>query len=278
MARVPAFGEGLGQVRTPAELVGQPLTRFVALAAPMSRPSAPDTALSFTAEALGAVEGASGLLMLYGPEAGPTLAVAGATGLRRLDAAATPAASWPAGTADGGALALDWNHDFRSDVAVFGPRGVRLFLQAADGSFTDQTPANEPAATADVAAAWAADVEMDGDLDLVLGIRSGPTAVLRNNGDGTWRLTSSFAAVGSARAFAWADLDGDADPDAAFLDASGSLAVLFNRQAGAFSGESVESALRPIGRVDDRRPGRRRRIRGGAARSRRGGAQREAGR
>ena len=49
LARVPAFGEGLGQVRTPAELVGQPLTRFVALAAPMSRPSAPDTALSLYA-------------------------------------------------------------------------------------------------------------------------------------------------------------------------------------------------------------------------------------
>ena len=32
------------------------------------------------------------LLTLYGPEAGPTLAVAGATGLRRLDASATPAA------------------------------------------------------------------------------------------------------------------------------------------------------------------------------------------
>ena len=114
---------------------------------------------------------------------------------------------------------------------------MRLFLQAADGSFTDQTPANEPAASADVAAAWAADVEMDGDLDLVLGVQvrsdgrcSATTATARGG------LTSSFAAVGSARAFAWADLDGDADPDAAFLDASGSLAVLFNRQAGAFSG------------------------------------------
>ena len=64
LARVPAFGEGLGQVRTPAELVGQPLTRFVALAVPMSRPSAPDTALSFTPEALGAVDGLSGLLMI----------------------------------------------------------------------------------------------------------------------------------------------------------------------------------------------------------------------
>ena len=49
----------------------------------------------------------------------------------------------------------------------------------------------------------------------------------------------------NARAFAWADLDGDADPDAAFLDAAGSLAVLFNRQAGVFSAQSVVSGLAP---------------------------------
>src|SRR5687767_2222681 len=59
LARVPAFGEGLGQVRTPAELVGQPLMRFVALAPPISRPSATDSALSFAAEAVGPVEAAS---------------------------------------------------------------------------------------------------------------------------------------------------------------------------------------------------------------------------
>ena len=93
LARVPAFGESLAQVRTPAELVGQPLTRFVALAAPMSRPSTADTALAFTAEPLGAAEGASGVVALYGPDdAGPALAAVGATGLRRLDASATTVA------------------------------------------------------------------------------------------------------------------------------------------------------------------------------------------
>jgi tetratricopeptide (TPR) repeat protein len=243
LARVPAFGEGLAQVRTPTELVGQPLTRFAALAPPMSRPSAPDLALSFAAETFGAVEGATGLVALYGPEGGPVLAAAGATSLRRVDAPASVLASWPDGTAQRGALALDWNHDFRSDVAVFGSSGLRLFLQSADGAFADQTPASEPAIPADVAAAWAADVEMDGDLDLILGVTSGPTTVLRNNGDGTWRPTTSFAAVSSARAFSWADLDGDGDPDAAFLDANGTLVVLLNRQAGVFSAEGVVSGL-----------------------------------
>jgi hypothetical protein len=243
LARVPAFGEGLAQVRTPAELVGQALTRFVALEQPVSKPSDPDAALTFAAEPLGAVAGVSALLALYGPESGPILAAAGDTELRRMDGPASPLASWPAGAASRGALTLDWNHDFRSDVAIVGPAGVRLFLQAADGTFADQTPAAVPAIPTDVTVAWAADVEMDGDLDLVLGVAAGPAAVLRNNGDGTWRPTSSFGAVSNARSFAWADLDGDGDSDAAFLDANGSLAVLRNRQAGVFDAEAVASGL-----------------------------------
>ena len=38
-------------------------------------------------------------------------------------------------------LALDWNHDFKMDLVAAGPAGVRLFLQSADGAFTDETRA-----------------------------------------------------------------------------------------------------------------------------------------
>ena len=245
LARVPAFTEGLGQIRTPAELVGPALSRFVVLASPSARPSPPDPALSFAAEPLRAVEGPAHLLVLHAAGGEPTLAAAEATGLKRLDASGTLLASWPAGTAERGATTLDWNHDFRSDVAVYGAQGLRVFVQDESGGFADQTPGGEAAAPPDVVGAWPADVEMDGDLDLVVGVASGPTGVLRNNGDGTWRLTSSLAAVADARAFAWADLDGDADPDAAFLDAAGTLRVLLNRQAGAFAAEADSGSLGP---------------------------------
>jgi hypothetical protein len=39
----------------------------------------------------------------------------------------------------------------------------------------------------------------------------------------------------NARAFAWADLDRDADPDAVFVDASGNLHIYINRQNGMFA-------------------------------------------
>ena len=82
---------------------------------------------------------------------------------------------------------------------------------------------------------WAADVEMDGDLDLVVG-RRGPEGllVLRNSGDGEWIASDGFPGVEGASQFAWADLDGDADPDAAFVDRTGRVQVFANRQAGDF--------------------------------------------
>jgi hypothetical protein len=114
---------------------------------------------------------------------------------------------------------------------------VRLWLQNENGSFEDVTSkasAGSPAACTCVGI-WPADIEMDGDLDLVLGIAEGPPVVLRNNGDGTWRSQQPFAGVTRVRAFAWADLDRDADPDAVFLDEAGTVHVFTNRQAGAFA-------------------------------------------
>ena len=134
-------------------------------------------------------------------------------------------------------LAIDWNRDFRMDLVLAGGGGVRLLVQEGDGTFRDATAAatgNEEAVTADCFGAWAADIEMDGDLDIIVGVSDGPPLVLRNNGDGTWHRLQPFAGVVGLRAFAWGNLDGDGDPDAALLDAQGNLHLFRNRQGGRF--------------------------------------------
>jgi Tfp pilus assembly protein PilF len=55
LTAVPSFREELADVRTPTELVAEPLDRFVRLVPPPATPSAPDTALSFQAEPIGDV-------------------------------------------------------------------------------------------------------------------------------------------------------------------------------------------------------------------------------
>jgi hypothetical protein len=205
----------------------------------------PDVSLTFAAEAGTALSNPV-LLALAFPltvEGAPALVAADADSIQRIDG---PAAEWPLPlrrTPDNppptrdSVAALDWNHDFRTDIALCGPGGVFLLLQNEDGTFTDVTARTVTGTfpTYDCAGAWPADVEMDGDLDLVVGVREGAPVVLRNNGNGTWQVQQPFAGTFNARAFAWADLDRDADPDAVFIDGSGALHVYTNRQAGAFA-------------------------------------------
>jgi hypothetical protein len=123
---------------------------------------------------------------------------------------------------------------------------VRLFRQDSASAFVDVTTATKlPAAVVngDYTGAWAADIEADGDLDIVLGARRGNVIVLRNNGDGTFTDTQPFAGLNGATAFAWADFDADGDPDAAFIDELRLVHVFSNERQGQFSKRELPFAF-----------------------------------
>ncbi|HZM96374.1 MAG TPA: FG-GAP-like repeat-containing protein [Vicinamibacterales bacterium] len=245
LAPVPAFRESLTAVRTPTELIAEPFDRFVALVAPPAQPSPADPSITFAAEAADNDAAAALLTVFPTIEAAPILFAADATNLRRLDGSA---AVWPFPTSakatvgkpsspsSSALVALDWNHDFRTDIAMGGRGGIRLLLQDEKGGFSDATAKASSGAPVsdDIFGVWAADVEMDGDIDLVVGATEGSPFVLRNNGDGTWRRIEPFSGLAAVRGFGWADLDQDADADAVFLDRAGRLHVFTNRQAGQF--------------------------------------------
>ena len=264
LARVPAYGESLAAVRTPTELIAEPFARFLRLELPAATPSRPDTSLAFARAAVGGVTGATAVAFSLNGTDAPAVFVADATSVRRIAGAS---GNWPfpggagavAPTAHG-LLPVDWNHDFLMDLALAGAGGVRLLVQQEGGTFVDATgraeafgsaprppgetrPAPAGAAvTCDCTGIWAADIDMEGDVDLVVGQRNAAPFVLRNNGDETWRRIEPFDGITGVQAFAWADFDQDADPDAAFVDGSGSLAVFLNRQAGMFTREAVAPA------------------------------------
>ena len=116
---------------------------------------------------------------------------------------------------------------------------------------------------------WAADADTDGDLDVVLApaTRRAPS-LLRNNGDGTFAVQQPFAGVPGVSGFAWADLDGEGVPDAAFLDDAGRVHVQLNLRGGAFHADAVP-ARRPGRRHRRARSHRRHHLRSGDARRRR---------
>ena len=134
-------------------------------------------------------------------------------------------------------LPVDFNYDFKTDLVLAGEGGVRFLRQESASSFTDVTAQTKlpPALLhAPYTGAWAIDVEADGDMDILLGAHQGPPVVLRNNGDGSFTAIQPFAGISGLRGFAWVDLDGDGNPDAAMIDGAGVLHFFHNQRGGVF--------------------------------------------
>ncbi len=246
---LPAFGEDLAAVRTPTELISEPIERFIALAPPPATPAAADVTLSFALEpirpSLPSLAYSLATMPVDGKEMPQILAVE----FDAVSAVAGPAMRLAFPSRKGNesvpsahsVAIVDWNNDFRRDIVMAGAGGVRLFVQQADHRFVDQTPVAQTAAACVCRAVWPADVEMDGDIDIIAAPQGeAPPFVLRNNGDGSWTAVTMFVgAPVNVTQFAWADLDDDGDPDAAFLGSAANdgpmgVYVFANRQAGDF--------------------------------------------
>ena len=259
LVRTPAFREDLAVVSVSAEQIAAPLVRFLALPSPPATAAAPDETLAYVAEGIEAAPGAAEAIALAivhgGEDATPAIVATDGAALRRLGGSdAGPAFPFP-GDAPGSPLAaeallpLDWNGDYRMDLALVGAGGFSLLAQREEGGFEQMTPslaAGTDAASLAGYGAWAADIEMDGDLDIVHGPLDEAPWVLRNNADGTFRAVRPFPDVSGLRGFGWGDLDVDGDPDAVLLDAAGGVHPLENLQAGRFGAWPVWETAQPV--------------------------------
>ena len=161
-------------------------------------------------------------------------------GARLVDV--TPALGLAAVAGGTGTVAADVNNDGRVDLLVMTASGPRLLMQQASGSYRDATPpvfssARTPAALA----AALADVDHDGDLDVLAGGR-----LFRNNGNGTFADVTGAARLRlppAARAIVPTDFDNRRDVDL-LASAEGARPVLFrNLRAGTFEDVAADVGL-----------------------------------
>jgi tetratricopeptide (TPR) repeat protein len=253
LARVPEYRRSFAAVKSPPGEEAEPLTRFLRLETPAFTPAPADDALAFNVESLpapandrwdwiGAIsmngEGVPAIITANGREA---LLPGG----QRIPFPGGPSASPPTPE---GILGLDFSYDFKTDLVFAGAGGLRLLKQDSPDAFADVTslaalPSNVTGAA--YTGAWAADIEADGDLDIVLGAQSASTIVLRNNGDATFKVIEPFKGSAGLFDFIWTDLDADGDADAALNDAQG-LRVYTNERTGQFIARPMPPNLPPM--------------------------------
>jgi Tfp pilus assembly protein PilF len=257
LVRIPEYRNSLAVVKLPTGEVGLPFLRFLKLPSPSPLPAAADETLTFEATPEPAISAAgwnlSGHIFLDG-ESAPVQLVANASHVILAGGASLnfPASAATTTLSANAVLRLDFNYDFKTDLVLAGAGGVRIFKHESS-RFTDVTSTTGiPAAItgAGYANAWAADIEMDGDLDIVLAPLDGQPLVLRNNGDSTFKELYPFTGVSQARGFAWADLDADGDPDATFLDGQGRLQFFANERGSQFRERPAPQGLNPIAAIN----------------------------
>lgn len=133
---------------------------------------------------------------------------------------------------------FDFNNDFRMDLLMTGSEGTVLFEQTENKVFEERTqilPQGELAASGPFQLAWDLDIDMDGDLDLLLSAPGEETILLLNGGDNTFVIRENmFGEVGVEQLF-WVDLDGDGPPDAIFRSESDQVFVSWNLRGGSLS-------------------------------------------
>lgn len=246
LLQLPEYRQSLAAIKPPPGEEAVPFNQFLRLETPVFTNAPPDVALSFTAAAIPLATNPEewiGAIPLEGSGA-PVIVTANAREVHLSNGATLP---FPGGTSGvspkvNSVLPIDFNYDFKTDLVFTGAAGVRLFRQESPNTFTDVTAQTKLPATvlnANYTGAWSADIEADGDLDVVLGSELGTPTVLRNNGDGSFIPINPFTGISGLRSFSWADLDADGDPDAATIDSSGKLQVYTNERQGQFVERSV---------------------------------------
>src|SRR6267143_37219 len=250
LVRVPEYRKDLSIVKPPPGEEAQPFTRFLKMESPTFAPAPADTAISFSSEPVPNPPAGKwnwiGAISLNG-EGAPAIVLANEKEVR-IGNASYP---FPGGLSEvppgpEGVVGLDFNYDFKTDLVLAGAGGVRLLKQENANKFTDVTAQTKLAATilnGSFTGAWAADIDLDGDLDVVLGAERVLPTVLRNNGDGTFAEIHPFAGASGLRAFVWADLNADGAPDAALIDDQNKLHVFANERSGQFKERPVPPEL-----------------------------------
>ncbi len=145
-----------------------------------------------------------------------------------------------------GIWAADYDMDGDVDLAVTSNLNVVCILMN-NGDGTYASPVQVPCSQEPIAL-FGADLDLDADIDLAVVNNRPGTAnldILKNDGSGTFTMTSTYTLSIMGNSLHGADFDADGDVDivlSSYWGSSSNVAVMLNNGSGAFSGPSIYSA------------------------------------
>ena len=249
LVRVPEYRNSLSVVKMQPGEDAEPFTQFLMLENPVFQPAPPDEALAFNTEPITEFQQGRwswiGAISLDG-EGAPVVAVANWKEIRLSTGAVLPLSnrlmkSEEALPLMGEIMPVDFDYDFKTDIVVAYSGGIRFFKQESPNKFTDVTTQTKLPSSVTSSVFYnisAADIDADGDIDIIVAPNNGDVTELRNNGDGTFTVMNPFPGTEGFIDFVWADLDSDGDSDAALLGAN-ILKVYINERGGQFRERAV---------------------------------------
>lgn len=246
LLRSPAFRAALNEIKFSDTTLGEPFLKPLKLPAPDFSPAQADENLSFAPRSDGGAKAIWSKAFFLNGEDAPVL-MAGDEKETRAGKNALPFAVENSNQV----AEIDFDYDFKTDLAMAGAKGFRLFKQD-NGNFSDVTTQTKIAGEAlqkSYAGAWTFDIESDGDLDLMLAATDGSPVVLQNNSDNTFTELKLFGEVGNARQFAAADFDEDGDADAVLMDARGDLHFFSNERGGLYRKRNLPASVGKVSSI-----------------------------
>ncbi|MDX1739995.1 MAG: CRTAC1 family protein, partial [Rhodothermales bacterium] len=229
------------------------MNRFVAMPTPSGGPAPAESTLVFSRVSLTSDAAAYDWLgSVFLSDEGPLVSAAANRSVIRVEPDAV--LPFPGGTTsdafpEAAAAFFDYDYDFKMDLAVAGAGGLMIYRQTSAGKFSEQTDSvglPPSVIRGSYRGVWALDIDLEGDMDLVLSRTDGPLRLLRNNGDDTFTASPVFEGVANVRQLLWVDIDDDGDPDAAVLDENGAVYLLRNERSGLFIGERLAEGVLAI--------------------------------
>jgi thioredoxin-like negative regulator of GroEL len=255
----PAYQDSLARlgVAPSAAAVGTPVRSFLKLKLPPVAAAKADLKLTFEVQSQETTGKPDVVLAMLTQEARRPILLTLYQSLLHAGESAIPFPGYSQGAGLASVLAADFNDDSWQDLVLAGPEGCHLYLQSKDGSFA-RRELELPEASQPWQAAWALDLESDGDLDLVLSAGEGRLTWLQNKGDATFATVESPIQSEAVVQLVPVDLDQDGTPDLATLDAAGALTVWLSERGGKFSAplKPANEAVLALAPADWNRDGR----------------------